>query len=795
MVRLPKLTTRAKRVLLSTVIVIVGIFFVRIVTTSWKDVQSVFHAPDWKWMCLSLIGFSAFYLFRVLSWQQILRTLGYPLTFMASGRILLLSEVTRYVPGNIWSILGRIGFSREAGVPTDKSFFATVVEVLATLASALVTGGLLALVAPQLPMWTKVMLGIAIVAILVILVSIRHVGKMVNWALRKLHRETVVWDIKPRKFLLLLGYYCIAWFGFSIGGYASVAAIISLPVASTTAILAAMPLSWFIGYVSFITPSGIGFREASIVAMLNPILGASAVIAATVSRFGVIVVELVWVGVFAWQHVRRAFLWVWGWFRTPRAIVIIGMVLFTVYFSVVALVMQHKVITSRFDLGNMTQTVWNTSHGRFFEYTNPYGTNIALRYIHHADLLLVLFAPLYWLYASPNVLLVAQAVLVALGGWLLYKLAKRVLGHEWLAAVLALSFLFYPTLQRAVLFDFHPLTVAATFAIGLAWAYVERRWRWFTVFAILFVLCKEELPLMLASFGLLMLWRDRHDRTVRRIALTTVLLAVVYFGVTYFAIMPASRQNQPSKYNVLYDVLGDTPSAMVKNVVQNPRLLASVVMGQQARRMYVGQLSSVGFLPLASPLWLAVAWPDYVVNLFNERIEPRLMIFHYQATIGGFVFIATVFGLYALRRRVAPWWDRYGYRVTRLSFEGFAIIFLLVLGGFQSYRYSPLPYSQTRDMRAYWPSSMAPIIRSAVAQVPEEARVSATNTVGAQLAHRQYLYQFPQGIGDADYIFILLAKEGTLEWQRNHVQAESLATDSRYEQLQQVKNFTVYKKR
>lgn len=77
--------------------------------------------------------------------------------------------------------------------------------------------------------------------------------------------------------------------------------------------------------------------------------------------------------------------------------------------------MQTKVITSRFDLGNMTQTVWNTSHGRFFEYTNPYGMNITSRYIHHADILLVLFAPIYWVYASPNVLLVAQVIVVALG--------------------------------------------------------------------------------------------------------------------------------------------------------------------------------------------------------------------------------------------------------------------------------------------------------------------------------------------------------------------------------------------
>ncbi|MEK7518569.1 MAG: DUF2079 domain-containing protein, partial [Patescibacteria group bacterium] len=631
--------------------------------------------------------------------------------------------------------------------------------------------------------------------IICITLGIRHLGRFVNWVLEKFKRERVTWEISPRAFLHLFCFYSIAWIGFSIGGYASVAVLVTLPSGATIAILAAMPLSWFIGYVSFITPSGIGFREAAIVAMLNPLVGVSAVILAASSRLALICIELLWVGVFAWGSVRQGLLWVWRWVRTPRAVVSIAIVLFIGYFCAITIVMQTKVITSRFDLGNMTQTVWNTSHGRFFEYTNPYGMNITSRYIHHADILLVLFAPIYWVYASPNVLLVAQVIVVALGGWLLFKLAKRILVHEWLAAVLALSFLFYPTLQRAVLFDFHALTLTATFAIGFTWAYVDRRWRWFTVFAILFALSKEELPVMLASFGILMLWRDRKDQKVRRIALATIVLSVIYFGFTYFAIMPAARHNQPSKYNVLYDTLGDSPRAISQTVIQNPRLLVSIILGKQARNMYAGQLGSVGLLPLASPLWLAVAWPDYVVNLFNERIETRLINYHYQSAIGGFVFIATVYGLAALRRRFGPWWNRNGRRVIRISFEGVAIVFLVVVGGFESYRLSPLPYSQTRDMRPYWPSSIAPIIRAEVAKVPVSAHISATNTVGAQLAHRQYLYQFPLGVGDADYIFILMAKVGTLEWQRNHEAAENLVTDMRYERIQQVKNFTVYKKR
>ncbi len=795
MLHLPKLPVPVRRVIVAAIILTVGVFFFRILAQSWASVQPSLHTLDWRWVGLAFVGFSVFTIFRVLAWQRILRALGYPLPLKESGRILMLSDITRYVPGNVWSILGRIRLSSDLGVPADRGFFATVVEVLATLTSAMFLGGVLALAAPQLPLWTKVVLGLGVLIILGVTAGIQHVGKIVNWLLEKFKRQHVTWEVSPRTFVQLFGFYSIAWVGFSIGGYASAAALVTLPASATITILAAMPLSWFVGYVSFVTPSGIGFREATIAAMLNPVIGASAVIVATSSRLAVTIVELLWVGVFAWRNVRHALQWLWRQLRSPRVVVVLGCTVFIAYFSVVTLVMQYKVITSRFDLGNMTQTVWNTSHGRFFEYTNPYGTNLTQRFIHHSDLLLVLFAPIYWVYASPNVLLVAQVLLVALGAWLLYKLAKRVLGHEWLAAVLALSYLFYPTLERAVLFDFHALTVAPTFAIGFAWAYVERRWRWFTLFALLFILCKEELPLMLASFGGLMLWRDWKVVQVRRIALTTIVLSVMYFGVMYFGVMPTARQHQPSKYDVLYDTLGDSPSAMVQTVLHNPKLVFSMVLGRQARHMYAGQLGSVGFLPLASPLWLAVAWPDYVVNLFNERIEPRLMIYHYQAAIGGFVFISTVFGIAALRRRIGPWWDRHGRRLTRLSLDGLLMVFLVVIGGVESYRLSPLPYSQSRDMRAFWPSSMAPVIRAAVAQVPESAKVSATNTVGAQLAHRQYLYQFPLGIGEADYIFILEAREGTLEWQRNHLQAESLATDQRYERLEQVKNFTVYKKR
>lgn len=792
---LPKLSPRVRRLLTLAVILIVTGFFVRAFQQSWNQVREALRPPHWGWLAVSFVGFSSYYAARIAGWRRVLATLGYPLPRRAAARTLMLSEVTRYVPGNVWSVLGRIGLSTKQGVPADRAVVATIAEILALLAASLIVGGGLAALTDEVPRWVRYGAVLGGAAALACALAFRKLERLVQWVFRRVQKEGAPLQFPARAFLRVVGTFVFAWVGFTVGSYAVAAAFLKLQPGTAILLLATFPIAWFLGYASFVTPSGIGVREAAVAVLLAPVYGSVGAIIATYSRIAMTVVELAWVAGSAWQDVAHGLAVAWRWLRSPRGVVVVVTFAFAAYFSVVTLTMHAKVITSRFDLGNMTQTVWNTSQGRFFEFTDPYGATLAQRFIHHADVLLVLFAPLYWVYASPNVLLVAQAVIVALGGWLVFRLAKKVLGHEWLAAVLALSYLFYPTLQRAVMFDFHALTLGATFAVGMAWAYVERRWRWFAVFAALLCLSKEELPVMVASFGVLMLVREWRDTRVRRIAFATVALSVVYFGFTYFAIMPAARSNQPSKYVVQYDVLGDTPSEMVRTAVQNPSLLLSMIAGKQARHMYAGQLGPVGFLPLASPAWLALAWPDYVVNLFNERIEPRLMIYHYQATIGGFVYVATIFGIAALRKRVEPFWDRKMRRVLKLSFSGAIIAYLVVVGGVESYRLSPLPYSQTRDMRVFWPAPMAPIIHEAIAQVPDSARVSATNTVGAQLAHRRFLYQFPQGIGEADYILILLAREGTLEWQRNHVQAEALETDDRYERVTSTKNFTMYRKR
>ena len=61
----------------------------------------------------------------------------------------------------------------------------------------------------------------------------------------------------------------------------------------------------------------------------------------------------------------------------------------------------REFISHRYDLGNIVQAVWSTAHGRFLENTATDGTQMN-RLGSHVDPFLALFAPLWWLWPSPR---------------------------------------------------------------------------------------------------------------------------------------------------------------------------------------------------------------------------------------------------------------------------------------------------------------------------------------------------------------------------------------------------------
>ena len=88
-------------------------------------------------------------------------------------------------------------------------------------------------------------------------------------------------------------------------------------------------------------------------------------------------------------------------------------------------VLRHRAFeTGRFDLGNMVQAVWSTAHGHPLQVTNLHGAQVS-RLGAHVDPILLLFAPLWWVWPSASMLLTMQALVVALGALPLFWLARK----------------------------------------------------------------------------------------------------------------------------------------------------------------------------------------------------------------------------------------------------------------------------------------------------------------------------------------------------------------------------------
>src|SRR4051794_11854203 len=109
-------------------------------------------------------------------------------------------------------------------------------------------------------------------------------------------------------------------------------------------------------------------------------------------------------------------------------------------FSTLSVRRDRALETGRFDLGNMVQAVWATAHGHPLRITDLRGDQIS-RLAAHVDPILALFAPLWWIWPSPDLLLTVQAFAVALGALPVFRLAQRHLRSERAALGLALAYL------------------------------------------------------------------------------------------------------------------------------------------------------------------------------------------------------------------------------------------------------------------------------------------------------------------------------------------------------------------
>ena len=415
----------------------------------------------------------------------------------------------------------------------------------------------------------------------------------------------------------------------------------------------------------------------------------------------------------------------------PAALVAAGATAFGAGLSALA-VLQHRAFwTGRFDVGNLTQAVWSTAHGDLLSVTGLTGRQFS-RLGAHFDPIVAAFAPLWWVWPDPSLLLVAQALAVATGAAPVYLLGRRHLGSEWAAAGFALAYLLHPATQWLVLDDFHPVALATPLLLWAFWFLDAGRLVPFAVTAGLACLTKEQIGLVVAAMGLWYAVRPAGRRAGLAIAVagTAVSLVAVSVVVPHFA--PGGR----SPFAGRYASVGGSPGGMLETAVTNPGAIAGAVTNGRDLA-YLGELllPLLG-LPLLAPLAALTALPELALNLLSDTRTQTSIHFHYTAGALPGLLVASILGAARLRRRFA--WARRP--------EGRAIVVSALVGGILLGPlpvWSHIPFGSDLATREHVVGRHAEVAARALRVIPDDAAVSATNTLGAHLSERRRVFSFP----------------------------------------------------
>jgi uncharacterized membrane protein len=389
--------------------------------------------------------------------------------------------------------------------------------------------------------------------------------------------------------------------------------------------------------------------------------------------------------------------------------------------------------TGRFDLGNMVQAVWSTAHGRPLDVTELDGDQIN-RLGAHVDPLLAALTPLWWVWPSPTLLLVVQALVIALGALPVFWLARKHLGSDRSGALFALVYLLYAPVQWLALDEFHPVALACPLLLFAIWYLDERRLAAALPFLVLVALSKEELALVVAGVGV---WYAlaRGERLVgATIAVAGVALSVFFLAV----VMPHYRGGDAPAFYDRYDALGGSPLAVAKTAITDPLLLLGTVTDGRDLAYLLQLALPLAGLFLAAPLLLVPALPELAANLLSETATQTSIEFHYTAAIAPFLIVGAVFGV-ARFPRLLP------------------VVLAAALAG--AVFVGPLRSGELRPDRV---SSHDRVAARAVQLIPPEAPVSSTNGLGAHLSERRRVLSFPV-VRDAEWVAVDLRQPSYLD--------------------------------
>jgi len=236
------------------------------IAENWALVRRI-QIQSLPWLFLCVLSYAVSHISTGLAWPLAVRQLGTTISLRDGLRIGLVAQIGKYLPGNIAHYAGRGALATQVGVPLKSSGISTAIELASAMSAVVLVAAVGLLVDPRPLAWLPV---ISSPALAVLAVMILALGAVCFWLIGR--------GARPEQLIGPTLCLSVSFFLSGTSMYALARALghDELPLAIAVGTFA---LAWGAGFVVVGAPAGLGVREAMLLALLSPVVGASTAIA------------------------------------------------------------------------------------------------------------------------------------------------------------------------------------------------------------------------------------------------------------------------------------------------------------------------------------------------------------------------------------------------------------------------------------------------------------------------------------------------------------------------------------
>jgi len=223
------------------------------------------YKPTYLWLSFMVL-FSAF-IVEALPWWLLMKPVDQSISLRDSFVSIGISIFGKYIPGKLWSIIGRSAFlSHRYEIPFSDVNTRSIKGQLLVIWSGLIISGIGLALTRISHNWAITVISILLpISILLFTNGINKVWHITGKLLGK--RPSSLPYITISQVITLMPFYFLQWFLWCLGFYLFVTALIIQPIPPISGL--SFALAAVMGIISFIAPGGLGIREGVLVASLT----------------------------------------------------------------------------------------------------------------------------------------------------------------------------------------------------------------------------------------------------------------------------------------------------------------------------------------------------------------------------------------------------------------------------------------------------------------------------------------------------------------------------------------------